>query len=382
MPSDNQLLLAVLIKAIILQQRVGFGLTKFAVHFTLYPIGCYKAFECQMADALTKVFNFNLSIADPANFKVAACEAVVFVTCKVIAIVEVLHNLTVLEVENNLGFLNAFSVRSLLLDLDNKRVTAISSLSLKDRFENDGPLSAMRKLEDLEAVSVTPDGFVYATTSFSRDKDGEVKRNRNKLVRFRVKDDEISQAAIRDDLIDFFAGISPAMYDATNHRNADSSRSFNIEGLAYDPQRQHLLIGLRSPLLEGKAPIIRLENPESILSDNDDPSLSQPLLLDLGGGGIRGMTFDRQLGGFLIISGPSGNEDNVFRVWFWEGSASKKPKLLKIKKGNGLDRAEGITPIDLGGNKFLMFVYDNGSAKKGKGGSYRFLEYDNLQIAK
>ena len=48
-----------------------------------------------------------------------------------------------------------------------------------------------RKLDDLEGLAIDRSGFIYALTSHSRDGDGNEKKSRDKLVRFRLADDRV-----------------------------------------------------------------------------------------------------------------------------------------------------------------------------------------------
>jgi hypothetical protein len=47
--------------------------------------------------------------------------------------------------------------------------------------------SSFWKLDDLEGLALDRAGFVYGITSHSRDDDGDEKKSRDKLVRFRVE---------------------------------------------------------------------------------------------------------------------------------------------------------------------------------------------------
>ena len=47
------------------------------------------------------------------------------------------------------------------------------------------------KLDDLEGLALDRSGYIYALTSHSRDGDGDEKKSRDKLVRFRVEGDRV-----------------------------------------------------------------------------------------------------------------------------------------------------------------------------------------------
>ena len=80
----------------------------------------------------------------------------------------------------------------------------------------------------------------------------------------------------------------------------------NIEGLAARPDGGPLLIGLRNPLTpDGQALIVPLENPAEVVERGADPTLGRPILLDLGGRGIRDLAYAPHEQAFYIIAGPA-----------------------------------------------------------------------------
>ena len=57
-----------------------------------------------------------------------------------------------------------------------------------------GPLvagDAFWKLDDLEGIALDQSGSIYALTSHSRDGDGDEKKSRDKLVRFRIEENRV-----------------------------------------------------------------------------------------------------------------------------------------------------------------------------------------------
>jgi hypothetical protein len=107
----------------------------------------------------------------------------------------------------------------------------------------------------------------------------------------------------------------------------------------------------------------------------------QAILLDLGGEGIRGMTHDPRLAGFLIISGPLEQVDNVpFRLWLWPGQADQPAQRVTVPGLNGFEHAEGITPVRWRGKEQLLIVSDDGDMDAGKPAQYLMLDYDQLAI--
>lgn len=52
------------------------------------------------------------------------------------------------------------------------------------------------KLDDLEGLALDAAGWIYAITSHSRDGDGDEKKARDKLVRFRVDGNRVSEPTV------------------------------------------------------------------------------------------------------------------------------------------------------------------------------------------
>jgi len=66
-----------------------------------------------------------------------------------------------------------------------------------------------------------------------------------------------------------------------------------------------VLIGMRSPLRDGRALVARVENPSAIFESDEAPRIAPSLdELDLGGNGIRAMAFIPVLSAYLLIGGP------------------------------------------------------------------------------
>jgi hypothetical protein len=91
---------------------------------------------------------------------------------------------------------------------------------------------------------------------------------------------------------------------AAQVRDVKASGGLNIEALEISPDQKRLLIGFRSPLRDGRALIATVENPAAIFESDEVPRIS-PLLdeLDLGGHGIRGLSYVPAMGAYLVIGG-------------------------------------------------------------------------------
>jgi hypothetical protein len=96
----------------------------------------------------------------------------------------------------------------------------------------------------------------------------------------------------------------------------------NIEGMT-ERAGGGVLIGLRAPIPGGRALLFVLENPERVLQ-GERASFGEPILLDLAGLGIRGLS--RWHNRYLIIAGSFG-EHSGSKLFTWDGKADKAQPL-------------------------------------------------------
>lgn len=237
------------------------------------------------------------------------------------------------------------------------------------------------KLEDLEGADVDSRGNVYAITSHSPTRSGRIKGSRGKLIRFRVKNDRVVEPMVVRGLKERIVEKHPFLAEIEGVFEPKKKKGFNIEGLSFDQTKTKLLIGLRSPLVGGKAVIAVMENPSGAFERNEDPVISdEAIYLDLDRGGIRAMAFVPKLDGYLIISRREEKSNDAFKLWYWDGAINHAPRRVRVADLKNLRKAEGISPVRIDGQERLMIVSDDGSMFKKKGGHYLLLAYEQLEI--
>jgi len=239
------------------------------------------------------------------------------------------------------------------------------------------PNRVLKTLEDLEAVAVDEQGRMYAITSHSRKENGKRDDKREQLARFGLEGEQIVNFQVMRGLRKKIAAKHDSLKDATRIRDVKDGGGFNIEGLSFDADKQNLLIGLRSPLAGENAIVIVMENPQAVFDHDEKPRISDRLIeLDLAGGGIRAMSYDPHLGGFLIISR---KPEKSFKLWLWSGDVGESPQRLRIPDIKNLRQAEGVTPVLIDGRPAgILVVSDDGFGLKRKPGHYLFLRYEQL----
>ena len=240
---------------------------------------------------------------------------------------------------------------------------------------------AIWKLDDLEGLAVDRVGRVYVLTSHSRDGDGDEKKSRDKLARFRLDGDRIVEPVVVSGLKRALAAAHPVLAAAIKVRDAKSDGGLNIEAIDISPDQQRLLIGFRSPLLNGRAIIASVDNPSAIFDAGASPSVSASLeTLDLGGNGIRGMAYMPALNGYLIIGGPAIREKVHFELWLWSGAPGSPARRVSVDGLPGFEHAEGISPAIIEGASMVIIVSDDGDRAKGQCAHYVLLNAAQLLV--
>lgn len=236
----------------------------------------------------------------------------------------------------------------------------------------------LRNLDDLEGVSLGRDGWIYAITSHSRKESGKRNNDREQLLRFRLDGDQVEQLQVVRGLRKAIRKTHGTLKAATKIREVKQENGFIIEGLAFDGQRESLLIGLRGPRLDERAVVIRLRNPAALFEEDVKPDIDPRLItLDLARGGIRAMEWDDHLDGYLIVSRRPGKS---FKLWLWSGDPDEAPQRLRSDAIKQLRQAEGITPVRRDGQPLgVLIVSDEGSGLTGRPGRYLRLDYSQIR---
>lgn len=255
------------------------------------------------------------------------------------------------------------------LDADGAVEAAALKPSLLQMF------SSFWELDDLEGLAVDRAGFVYAVTSHSRDGDGDTKQSRERLVRFRIEGDRVVDPKVVDGLKQALTTAHPVLAAAARIRDVKADGGLNIEAIEISPDQQRLLLGLRSPLRDGRALIAGIENPAALFESDEAPRIAPWLEeLDLDGCGIRGLSYVPVLGAYLVIGGPASREAGDFALWRWSGQRAAPARRLTVPGLRGLAKAEGLCPAIVGGLERIVIVSDDGSRNAGRPAGHLVLD--------
>jgi pSer/pThr/pTyr-binding forkhead associated (FHA) protein len=264
-----------------------------------------------------------------------------------------------------------------VLMVDDSKLDVILAMGVDSSGQQAGPIKSIplgASIADMEGIAYG-DGYFYVTGSQGDPKGGD----QNAIARFKFDPatQTIQGTEVIPNLRQFLLENVPELKGQGDKKGKEGG--LNIEGLAWEPRAdaKRLLLGLRSPQLNGQALIvaIKLTNPSGPFSI-DNLQLAEPraIQLELEGLGIRDIQYDIRLQAFLVIAGaPAHGETKLgFKLWEWSGDSS--PPDSKLQKVSDLDTAmhpEGVTHLVVGGREFIFIV--------GDGGGYTKLEYTEVE---
>lgn len=214
---------------------------------------------------------------------------------------------------------------------------------------------------DLEGAARIGDR-IYWITSHGRNAEGKERPNRHRffatdivgegdrpaLVPSGVPCRHLLRALIAD------PRMRPFRLGAAAEKAPKQEGALNIEGLSAMPDGR-LLIGFRNPIPGGRALLVPLQHPEAV-ARGTDPEFGDPILLDLGGLGVRSIEL---VGGrYLIIAGPAA-EAGASRLYSWRGEGSSPSRL----EGAALEgfKPEAILAIEGSGGSGCELISDDGT---------------------
>lgn len=278
--------------------------------------------------------------------------------------------------------------RFLIVEDEKERPFSLVSIDADGRV-NSSPLKpgwfeggdSFWKLDDLEGLTLDRSGAIHAITSQSLSGDGEQKKSREKLVRFRVEGDQVTEPEVVKGLKSALVAAHSELAAAARLSDVKGSGGLNVEALEFNADSTRLFVGFRSPLRGKCALVATIENPAAMFERGESPRIA-PMLeaLDLGGNGIRGMSYLPSLDGFLLIAGPASEASKPFQLWFWSGESGAPARRVGIPGLSGLEHAEGICPALIDGQQKIMVVSDDGDREKGRFSQFLLLDPAHLQI--
>lgn len=220
---------------------------------------------------------------------------------------------------------------------------------------------------------------IYWITSHGRNKEGMLRPNRYRLFATSIQGAgnnlNINQTGylykdLIQDLIQDKQFMSLKLRDASMleipryKRLSPTENGINIEGLSATADGKSLLIAFRNPRPGNKALIIEIKNPDAVILAQAKPVFSPPILLDLGGLGIRSIEYSHALSSYIIIAGSHSGKAE-YRIYKWSGSQNELPVLLE-KETNLLKNIKPFNPeaiVLYPNSKSFQVLSDDGDIK-------------------
>jgi hypothetical protein len=232
------------------------------------------------------------------------------------------------------------------------------------------PLTGAGPLDDLEAVTLATIGskpYVLAITSLSNarpKKGGGATPRPAALLRITSRPTGTLVAEPMAGFRDWFLANCPLAAQAAG---VDPDRGgLNVEGLAWSPAEQSLLIGLRTPTAAGRPAVV----PIRVIDTNGPWSTANlevrpPIVLRTaaadGQSGIRSLEYDPVEGQFLVCLGNAeSNSTASFRWYWWSGGSDGQLQAIPGVTFAPRAKPEGVTFGKVGGRDALVLVDDGG----------------------
>lgn len=213
---------------------------------------------------------------------------------------------------------------------------------------------------DLEAATRIDDR-AYWLTSHGRNSKAKLRPERQRFFATSVPADGAELALVGhpyerlvDDLIadPRYAAFGLA---AAAERAPKDPGGLNLEGMTATTAGT-LLVGFRNPVPEGRALLMEVLTPGAIVDEGAPVQVGPPIRLDLGGDGVRALTWWH--GAYLIVAGhyDSGGTSRLYR---WDGEGTPVPIELPL---DGLNPEGTFTPE---ARDELMLLSDDGTVLHG-----------------
>ena len=224
---------------------------------------------------------------------------------------------------------------------------------------------------DLEGAAQSGDR-IYWIGSHGRSRTGKERRTRQCLFATTVqsRDGVFTLATVglpyTHLLRDLAAAPALRRFDlaAAAMRKPEETGGLNIEGLTAAPDGA-LLVGFRNPVPEGRALIVRLENPARLVDGHDlAAQVGLAAHLNLGGRGIRALEFVPAMGAYLIVAGAF-DDARDFALYRWAGPSFEPAVELAVPGLNQLSPEELLVVGDEHGDLLVDLLSDDGGSGAG-----------------
>lgn len=232
-------------------------------------------------------------------------------------------------------------------------------------------------VDDLEGMALVEEGgrrFIFVTPSLSlkqrkKPRKKKIKRGkeappRSSLLRIMVGQGERLEADVIPDFRSWLIENSPGLGKSTSYLPDDGG--LNIEALGWHPDDRALLLGLRTPLMDGRPIILRvglkeIGGPWTLSNLQMLAPVTLAIEEDRDEQGIRSIEYDPSRGVLLVVVGNSTSGSKApFRLYSWNGNPKGEVNRFPDIRFDKKMRVEGVTHGIIGRRGCIVFVDDAG----------------------
>jgi Protein of unknown function (DUF3616) len=273
---------------------------------------------------------------------------------------------------------------STLLFCDNNIGDALLELRLAADGTMAGPLirrplsriepGSVDDLEGMTRVRTAGGSLMIAIPSLSlkqrnrhhkkKSQRGKASAARNGLLRIAFGEGDRLDAEVLSGFREWVVENAPELGKAPRYLPDDGG--LNVEGLGWNPTEQVLLLGVRTPVIEGKPLILRVrlaqvDGPWRLSNFEMLPPVALAIQDDRGEQGIRTIGFDPSRRVWLIVAGNSTSASKApFTLYAWDGNAQGVVRHFEHVRFHKRMKVEGVTHASIGGRGAMVFVDDGG----------------------
>ena len=235
------------------------------------------------------------------------------------------------------------------------------------------PPRAIDDIEGIEIVQAAGRTYIFGTSSLClktrkghhpKKKRGKVVASHESIVRIAVGPGRRFRAEVMPDFRPWLIDHAPWLKRAA--RLIPDDGGLNVEALSWDPRRNALLFGLRTPVIDGRPTVLRvrlrkIDGPWTVDNVQMLPPLKLGVRDDNDEAGIRAMSLDQSTGTSLIILGNSTSRSKArFKLYAWDGNPRGIVQHYDKVKFHKRMKVEGVTRGTVHGRPAVMFVDDGG----------------------
>lgn len=257
--------------------------------------------------------------------------------------------------EGNL--LRAYDARVGGAPLSSVDVSAPLGVSRPDRPARPGRPAGPRPAPEMDIEAATRSGeLAFWITSHGRNSAGKLRPERLAFFATTAPREPSRLAVVGTSytrLLDDLAAdprFAPFGLEAAAQLPPKAAGGLSIEGMT-ERRAGGLFIGFRSPTPQGRALVISLLNPADVVRGGA-ARFGEPLLLDLGGLGVRALSWWR--GRYLVVAGHHADGADS-RLYAWDGGGAP----VRLMELPGFNPEGFFTPE---GSDQILLLSDDGSA--------------------